>query len=606
MAYNGLYVLFCIALDYFNGGCFVATAAQHGSPQFPTVSSSIEASTREGMDASVQVLQAHKDGWVALAIPERLRIIETLIQRVAALAPRWVSACCRAKGISNDPDLEGEEWSMGPYTMLKNLRQLQQSLTDIEQHGHPLLPGPVTTHPDGQVVVQVFPQTNYDRLFFPGLTGEVWQEPGVTHDTLAETQALVYRDKEHSGKVCLVLGAGNVSSIGPTDVFYKLFVEDQVVILKLNPVNAYLGPLMEDCLRALIEPGFLRLAYGGTEEGAYLCNHPGIEEIHITGSDKTFDAIVFGSGPEGAERKAANTPVLLKRVTGELGNVSPIIVVPGPWSPKDLAYQAEHIASSLTTNAGFNCNASRVIITFAQWAQRKALLQEIQQVLSKVPPRNAFYPGARQRQEAFVAAHPDAQQIGEANERQLPWTLIDGVDPEQAKDICFTTEAFCGLFAETALDDRNAVEYLDRAVEFANTRLWGTLSVTLLVHPASLKDPQMAAAIDRALVNLRYGTIGLNYWAAAGFVLSATTWGAFPGHPLNDIQSGTGVVHNTLMFSQPQKSVIRAPFRSVPKPAWFVTQGKVASKVFPKIVEVEKDPKPGKVPGVLWSALTGL
>ena len=49
-----------------------------------------------------------------------------------------------------------------------------------------------------------------------------------------------------------------------------------------------------ESLRALIEPGYLRIVYGGGAEGAYLVNHATVEEIHITGSDKTHDAIVFG------------------------------------------------------------------------------------------------------------------------------------------------------------------------------------------------------------------------------------------------------------------------------------------------------------------------
>src|SRR5260370_32166092 len=103
------------------------------------------------------------------------------------------------------------------------------------------------------------------------------------------------------------------------DVLYKAFVEDQVVVYKANPVNAYLGPLMAEGLRALVEPGFLRLAYGGAEEGAYLCNHPGIDEVHITGSDKTFEAIVFGRGAEGAKRQQEHRPLLTTRDTCMLG-----------------------------------------------------------------------------------------------------------------------------------------------------------------------------------------------------------------------------------------------------------------------------------------------
>ena len=101
-----------------------------------------------------------------------------------------------------------------------------------------------------------------------------------------------------------MLGAGNVSSIGPLDALYKLFVEDQVVLFKTNPVNAYLGPLILEAFRTLIDQNVLRVVYGGAAEGAYLCTHPGIDEIHITGSDKTFDAIVWGPGAEGAARKA--------------------------------------------------------------------------------------------------------------------------------------------------------------------------------------------------------------------------------------------------------------------------------------------------------------
>ena len=294
-----------------------------------------------------------------------------------------------------------------------------------------------------------------------------------------------------------------------------------------------------------------------------------------------------------------------KRITGELGNVSPVIVVPGPWSVGDLAYQAEHIASMLTNNAGFNCNATRVVIQHREWEQRDQLLQHMRNILAQVPTRIAYYPGAHNRYQAFVSAHPEAEQFGTTTEKELPWTLIAGVNPDATDDLCFTTEAFCSLFAETNIDAASVPEYIDRAVDLANKHYWGTLNATIIVHPTSLKDPAVAAAVERAVANLRYGTIGVNYWAGTGFVLCVTTWGAFPGHEMHDIQSGVGVVHNTLMFSRPQKSVLRAPFRSSPKPPWFVTRGKTARKVFPKLVDLEVSPSPWKVPGILWSAIIG-
>ncbi|TMC16368.1 MAG: aldehyde dehydrogenase, partial [Chloroflexi bacterium] len=523
-----------------------------GSPSFPTVLGSISPSTRDEMDAAVQALQSHKDEWVTRTVRERIALLDRLMKDFAAIAPRWVAACLQAKSIAEYAPTASEEWAVGPWPVLKNLRQLRQSLSDIETYGHPRIPGPVTTRAGGQVVAQVFPQTTYDRLFFYGVTAEVWMEPGVTVEELPQTQATAYQAQQYEGKVALVLGAGNVSSIGPMDILYKLFVEDQVVLFKTNPVNAYLGSLIEESFRALVEPGFLRVVHGGAVEGAYLCNHPGIDEIHITGSDKTFDAIVFGPSPEGAARKADHKPLLTRRVTGELGNVSPVIVVPGPWSASDIAYQSEHLVTMLTNNAGFNCNATRVIIDHASWAQRDQLLQQMRQVLTRIPPRAAYYPGAQERHQTFVAEHPEAEQFGTPTNGQLPWTLSAGVDPGNAEDVCFTTEVFCSLFAETPIEAANVPEYIDRAVAFANEHLWGTLNATIIVHPKSLKDPAVAAAVERAVADLRYGTVGVNYWAGAGSALSVTTWGAFPGHDIANIQSGTGVVHNTLMFSRPQ------------------------------------------------------
>jgi len=581
----------------------MTTTTRQGAPQFPTVLGSIPPSTHEEMDAAIEALQAHRDEWVAFSIHDRIVLIDRLIRDFIAIVSRWVDASIRAKGIAEDSLCVGEEWAAGAWPVLKNLRQLRQSLVDIETEGHPKIPGRVTTKPDGQVVAEVFPQTIYDRLFFERVRAEIWMEPGVTIDDLSQTQAIAYNDKEPNGRVALVLGAGNVASIGPMDVLYKLFVEDQVVLFKANPVNAYLGPLMDEAFRVLIDLGFLRVVYGGAAEGSYLCNHAGVDEIHITGSDKTFDAIVFGTGQKGAKRKAEKAPLLTKRVTGELGNVSPVIVVPGPWKANDLAYQAEHIDTMLTNNAGFNCNATRVIIQHENWPQRNQLLQEMRRVLSLIPPRTAYYPGALERHQIFIKEHPEAEQIGLSNEQQLPWTLIADVDPGSIDDICFTTEAFCSLFTETALEAESIPEYIDKAVAFANQRIWGSLNATIVVHPASLKDPGIAAAVELAIANLKYGTIGINIWAGAGFTFGTTTWGAFPGHELHNIQSGIGVVHNTLMFSRPQKSVLWGPFRSVLTPPWFVTQGKIARGLFPKLVAFEAAPTPLRVPGIMAAAL---
>lgn len=563
--------------------------------------------SREAMDAVVRDLQAHRSAWTQVPVRDRISLLEELIRTFLPVSERWAEAAIEAEGIDPTHPSSAEEALVGPYFVIRNLRLLRKALWDVEVHGRPRIPGSVRIRPDGQVTARVFPYDVWDQVFYTGVTADVWMEPGITAETLSETMAVAYHARERRGGVVLVLGGGNVSSIGPMDVLYKLFVEDLVVAFKTHPANVYLGPLVEEGFKPLIDRGFLRVVYGGAEEGAYLAAHPGVDELHITGSDRTYDAIVFGTGEEGRRRKERDEPVVDKRFTSELGNVSPVIVVPGPegsWSETDLAYHAENLATMLTNNAGFNCNASRVIVQHASSPQREPLLAALREALGKVPTRKAWYPGAAGRYDAFLKAHPEAERFGERQAEHLPWALIPGVSPENRDDICFRTEAFCGVCAETALPAASAAEFLDRAVDFCNDQVWGTLNVTIIVHPSSLRDPAVKEALDRAVANLRYGTVAINHWAAAGFGLVVTPWGAFPGHTRRDIQSGVGMVHNILMFDRAQKTVIHAPFRVWPKPVWFASH-KTAHRITPKLVHFEADPSWAKLPGILVPALRG-
>lgn len=557
------------------------------------------------LDRALGTLRGNAAAWVATGPTERIHLLEQVLHDVVAVADRWAAACISAEGLDPKDPSSGEEALVGPCFFVRNVRLLRDALRDIERHGVPQIPGAVRTRSDGQVTARVFPISAYDRLMYPGITGEVWMEPGVTAEGLSRTQALAYRrGADAVGRVCLVLGAGNVSSIGPMDIISKLFVENRVVIFKLHPVNAYLGPILLLGLRALIERGVVRFVAGGADLGAALCRHPEVDEIHMTGSDRTYDAIAFGPGSEGQDRKARGERLIDKPLSAELGNVSPVIVVPGRWSAADIASQAENIATMLTNNGGFNCNAARVIVTHAAWSQREQLLTALRDRLSRTAPRVAYYPGAGTRFDAFVAAHPEARQLGRRTDERLPWVIVEGIDPEQRDDICFTTEAFCSVFAETALPADSAAEFLDRAVAFANDTLWGTLNATLIVHPRTQREPAAGAAVERALADLRYGTVSLNAWAALGFALGVMPWGAFPGNSPTAIGSGVGMVHNTMMFANPQKSVIRAPFRPLLKPVWYVSH-RTAHRLTPRLSRFEASPSPAALLAIAALAIRG-
>ena len=99
--------------------------------------------------------------------------------------------------------------------------------------------------------------------------------------------------------------------------------------------------------------------------------------------------------PREPAARQADEPTLDKPVTAELGNVSPVIVVPGKWSTAELLYQAEHVATMLVNNAGFNCVSARLVVTHAAWPQREAFLGALTQTLVGLTTASGLLPGRR-------------------------------------------------------------------------------------------------------------------------------------------------------------------------------------------------------------------
>jgi hypothetical protein len=579
-------------------GAVAPTSGQAGSGA-PTVADTLDTAT---LDALVNEVAAHATSWAKTAAADRADLLQQIITDTMAAEEDWLAAACAAKRLAAGTTEAGEELFAGVGTFVRMARLLRDALRDIAKEGKPAFAGPVREAPDGRLRVQVFPAGSFDRITFPQTTAEIWMQPGVTRESLVSGQAGAYADPVAHAGTALVLAAGNVASLGPRDTLSKLFVEGKVVVMKANPVNDYLVPHWSRALAPLIDAGVLRIVDGGAAVGSYLTGHALIDEVHITGSDKTYDAVVFGPGPDGVRRKEVDEPLLNKPVTAELGSVSPVIVVPGRWSIAELLYQAEHVATMLVNNAGFNCISARVVVTHAAWPQREAFLGALTQTLAGITTRRAYYPGAVERRNAFVAAHPEAEEYGSGPDDALPWTFIRGVPPGQTKDICFNVESFFGEVAETALTAPSAAAFVDAATEFCNDVIWGTLGVTLLVSPSSLKDTEVADSVDRAVAELRYGSIGVNVWHGLSFAMASTSWGGYPGHARTDIQSGTGVVGNTAMFDRPQKSVVRGPFRSRPKPPWFATAPD-SYDVMRRFVSFEAEPSAAKIPGLLLAAM---
>jgi hypothetical protein len=389
----------------------------------------------------------------------------------------------------------------------------------------------------------------------------------------------------------------------------------------MNPVNEALGPILEKALAPLVEANVLAIVTGGAEVGSHAAAHAKVGSLHVTGSDRTYDAIVWGKDPEErARRKKSGERVNERPFSAELGCVTPVLIVPGPWSASDIRFQARHVASMVTQNASFNCNAAKVIVTARGWLQREAFLDALHEELRKTRARKAYYPGARDRHRAFLEHYPSAIVLGavptDAADEVVPWTAIPDV-PADAGGYALTNEAFCGVVAEVTLDvaetkdgmlrerdhgGPSATRFLEQAVAFANERCWGTLSCCLLVHPVT--EDEHPDEVAKAVADLRYGGIGINTWPGLVYGLVAPSWGAFPGHTAEDIQSGSGVVHNAFLFDHPEKSVVRAPFRIRPTPAWF-SDHKNLRELGKRLVAFEAKPSWGGFFRVVGAAIKG-
>ena len=221
----------------------------------------------------------------------------------------------------------------------------------------------------------------------------------------------------------------------------------------------------------------------------------------------------------------------------------------------------------------------------------------------------AVLPRSDEKVTAFLDTHEDAQVL-DGHQRVA---LLEDVDPTSDHP-AFHEEFFGPLYATASLPGATVEEYLAATVEFANTRLAGNLGANVLVDPATARRHR--TALDQAVADLRFGCIGVNAWAGVVFLTSRAAWGAYAANSPEDIQSGNGVVHNSLMLDRPQKNVLWAPFRPFPrsarhgaltmavKPPWFLGNA-TSLDTARRFTHFAADPDARRLPALFASALRG-
>ena len=535
--------------------------------------------------------------WARTPLTRRRELLTEFQALVDQHADEWVEIAARVKQLPAGSSLLGEEWVSGPWAVLGYVDALARTLERIEED-RDVLAGFRTRSVQGErLAFQVLPHSTFDRLLLGGYKAELWMQPGVTLDDARQGAGLGQRAPHETQGSTLVLGAGNITSIAPLDVLYVLYADNRVAALKLNPLMNPLKEVFTKIFAPFIELGVVEVLTCDLETGNALAHHPDVAAVHMTGSEQTHDAIVWGQGEQGQANKVAGTPLLTKPITSELGGVAPVIVVPGKWSKADLRFQARHVATQRLHNSGHNCIAAQIVIVSSDWAQKDAFLAELRTALAGAPARPAWYPGCVTRVEDARRRHPSAEAVGGTLER----TLITGLDFEDSTESAFQTEYFGPILGVAELSG-TGTEFLEKAVTTANEKLRGTLGANLLVHPRTKR--KLGSALEEQIVRLRYGTIGVNVWTGVGYLTPHATWGGFPGHRLDDIQSGRGVVHNALLLDRTERTVVHGPFRPLPKPPWFV-DNRTAATTGRRLARFAARPRWRALPAIFASALRG-
>lgn len=565
------------------------------------------------LNHAISALGAGIHSWTGMSLSQRARLLELTQQSIAFNVNRWTRTASDIKGLNSNSQLVGEEWMSGPYATLSGFSTVAKTLRLLAEGRSPVDELKTAKTIGGRLTWKVLPTSLLETVLFHGFSAQVWTLPGVPADKIRSAAGLGARQRGTSGGISLVLGAGNITSIGPLDVLTELVAHNRASVLKINPSLAPLLSVYRESLAPLIDANLLRIVQGGAEVGKYLSDHPEITNVHITGSITTHDRIVWG---DDSERTGA--PALAKPITSELGGVSPVIVVPGNWSAADLKFQAENVATMRLHNAGHNCIAAQTVIIDAGWNQREEFLRELRTALEHIDHRPPWYADSDHKLRQAVADHENVDTFSQG---QRILVTIDSHEHAEVE----STEYFAPVLGIKTISvgpppaendvvhdsSEHPTDFLRKAVDYANDRLAGTLGANVIIAPNTRKT--MGSQFDAEIERLHYGSIGINVWTGLGFLTSTATWGAFPGHTLDNAQSGIGVVHNGFLIPHTERTVITGPFRPFPrsvlggefslfpKPPWFVT-ARSAARTGRALTEFASRPSWSKLPGIFFHA----
>ena len=518
------------------------------------------------IDRNISKLRVNSTEFLNLDESTLVTMLEQVIENIKTISYYWATLSSEKKGILSKSK-EGEEWIGGPFACIFAIQYFIETIQNKDDLDK-------SKYDDTDKSYKVFPTKNIEKLLFPFLEGEIRFAKNLNFNQINEYRGFANRFEKIEPKITLVLGAGNVSSIPVLDALFHMIAYKSVIYLKLNPVNDYLLPIFTQVFEPFITRGFMIITQGDMQASKYLTQHDAFQQIHLTGSNYTYENIVYGKVLSEKERSLKTYPKINKKpITSELGNVTPIIVHPGNWSRSEIRHQAKKIVTAKLNNSGFNCIAAQVIVLPKDWRHTQKLKNDIKHYLKKVGDTTSYYPGSSENLNELIETN-NYEQINNLT-CSTPFLLADlDLEKEYGNKEVWSTALYFKELSFSSYED-----FAVKAIDYVNNELWGNLGVTVLIK--NFKKGTNKLILKNYVDELKYGTVAINEWSALGFVIPSLPWGGYPGNRDNDIQSGQGYVHNSFLFESPQKGIVYSKFRISPliDPPWFITNRK-AHRIF--------------------------
>ena len=515
------------------------------------------------IDRQISTMRLASKELISLNNTELASLFQACINQIPTFADRWVELEAKHKKIDPTTPAMGEQWAGGPWITVWGFQYIIKSLNDLPNIDLDFN----RKYNKNRHTLEVFPTKFIERLLYMGVKGHIKLRNNMTIEDLNEYRGFESRINTKNPTTTLVLGAGNQSCIPILDFAYHIITRRSPVVLKLNPVNEYLKPIFDNILGPFIKKNFLTVVVGDAELGKYLSKHQGISHIHLTGANSTYENIVYGR--KLTEKEIGNKSLKKinnKSISTELGNVTPIVVIPDKWSKSDIRVQAKKIATAKLQNAGFNCIAAQVVVLDKNWKQKDEFVSKVKEIISEQQTRYFYYPGSKERITELNSK--SGIDILSQDVCEVPYSasVTDNDD-----DYYFHNEIWGGSIIFKNLDSNSIPDFMTKATYFCNHKLWGNLGCTVLIKPKTEK--KHSEDFERMVDTLEYGTVAINEWSALGFAIPTLPWGGYPGNKDSDIQSGQGYVHNTFLFESPLNGIVRTQFKPLLNidPPWFIT-----------------------------------